>query len=152
MVEGERRCVFLYDSSKCVFWPYHAQVDAYDLAQGASRGLQATAGGVHFLGASSPLTINTLDAPTVRFGQPYPFPTPLTSQPDLTLGASICLLSNAWNTNCTCWQKGRVFFLFFRTNTGYAVRSPSSQQDPYWQPFEGTGIYRDYQWRFQLQL
>jgi hypothetical protein len=75
-----------------------APLDVVDVAQGGGRGLQAVSSGVTYYGPQGALDIESLDVPLVRWGTPYPFPTPLTGYPDLREGASFILMANPWNT------------------------------------------------------
>ena len=52
-------------------------------------------------GDARELTVGSLDAALVHWGEPSPFPNPCLGQLDTSSGASYVLWNNMYNTNCT---------------------------------------------------
>eukprot|EP01051_Picozoa_sp_SAG22_P007392 SAG22_NODE_519_length_9510_cov_6.192222_6_plen_288_part_00 len=71
------------------------------------------------------LEISSLDAGVVRFDAPFPTPTPIFRQPNVSLGASFALHMNTWNTNYPFWfpyeDQGAADNLRFRFRLDFAA-------------------------------
>ena len=81
--------------------------DPNDIAEGATKGLHYVDDQGVCLKSNNTkqaIYINTLDAGLLRWGEPLPFPTPLSSTIDTSIGPSFCLSNNIWNTNYPDWM------------------------------------------------
>ncbi|EGD78368.1 hypothetical protein PTSG_09435 [Salpingoeca rosetta] len=78
-----------------------ANVNPLDVAVNGSRHLHAVWDGVRH---SSGVSLRTLDAPLLSWGDTNPFPTPSGDwQPDVSRGVNFCLFNNIWGTNYIMW-------------------------------------------------
>merc|ERR1711972_820992 len=79
--------------------------DPLDVSYGASRGLHYTSeDGVRLMRDNGEtIQVQSIDTGLLRWDEPYPFPTPIHAQPNMSEGASYCLFNNIWNTNYPFW-------------------------------------------------
>ena len=86
-------------------------LDPRDALNGSTHGLHAVSRGVRYTdGGGRAAMFETVDAGVVRWGEPFPFPTPMfthghtCSQPiDWGEGASFMLWNNIYSTNYVMW-------------------------------------------------
>jgi hypothetical protein len=81
-------------------------VNPMEVMLNGSRHLHAIRSGVYYTPPApqnATLGILSPDAAVVCMGAPTAFPTPLTTQPDLTQGLSFILYDNLWGTNYIMW-------------------------------------------------
>ena len=85
--------------------------DPEDVAEGATKGLHYVddagvrlASTKHTEHTTKTIQIESRDAGLLRWGQPLPFPTPLSDHVDTSCGPSFCLANNIWNTNYPDWM------------------------------------------------
>ena len=112
--------------------------DPNDIAEGAAKGL-------HYVDERSTLLSNvrtgqqveigSSDSGLLRWGEPLPFPTPLTKNVNTSIGPSFCLHNNIWNTNYPDWfpfdDVGRsTIFRFSMTLTLPTTPTPTPTLTP----------------------
>lgn len=80
-------------------------VDLLDVVDGGSKHIHGVTSGFRMRSTQGhTLVVGCVDAGIISAGAPTGFPTPVHSDPDMSLGVSSLLFDNLWGTNYVMWS------------------------------------------------